>query len=296
MLKAVLNILKQKSPVNPSLSLEEVRLMAARAAKRNRVGGGHFGQVYEVSPGVVVKEIDHELKQNLLQEINAQAKAAEMGIAPRIQEASLGPLQAPGKTFPLEKGPNPKMRGEIQMQDLRENYMPLGVNTGDSMAHYRSPDFTGGPPPGVFIEPNPNLSPMQVQMAKLNTHKQLAQLALQNINLTDRHSQNIFVNKMTGRPIQIDFGLSEQITNPTQKAAALSMHVANGLKTAGLNEEAEIFLATTSKMLDTEPLSALDIAKQGLSRLQKIKPKDLQTIENYNKNLQEAAYSQLPVG
>ena len=96
--------------------------------------------------------------------------------------------------------------------------------------------------------------------------------------------------------MQIDFGLSEQITNPTQKAATLSMHVANGLKAAGLKEEAQIFLATTSKMLTTEPLMALDVAKQGLSRLQKIKPKDIEAIEKYNKNLQEIAYNSLPVG
>jgi len=44
------------------------------------------------------------------------------------------------------------------------------------------------------------------------------------------------------------------------------------------------------------PEAALDMAKQGLSRLQKIKAKDIQTIQEYNKNLQEAAYGQLPVG
>lgn len=296
MLKAILNVLKQKRPVSYGVTPEEVHQYALQAAKRARVGGGQFGQVYEVSPGVVVKEIGNESKQKLLQEINAQAKAAEMGIAPRIQEATLGPLQTFGRTFPLEKGPNPRMRGEIQMQDLRENYVPLGVNTGDVMAHYREPDFTGGPAPGAFTEYNPNLNQMQVKMAELNTHKQLAQLALKNINLTDRHAQNVFVNKMTGRPMQIDFGLSEQITNPTQKAATLSMHVANGLKAAGLKEEAQIFLATTSKMLTTEPLMALDVAKQGLSRLQKIKPKDIEAIEKYNKNLQEIAYNSLPVG
>lgn len=200
-----------------------------------------------------------------------QARAADVGIAPRITEASLGPLQAFGKTFPIEEGPNPRLRGEIQMQDLRENYVPLGVNTGDPIAHYREPDFAGGPSPGGEISYNPALTPAQVKIAELNTHKQLAQLALKDISLTDRHKQNIFVHKMTGRPMQIDFGLAEQITNPTQKAAVISRHVANGLTVAGLQEEAKIFLATTSSLLSADPEMALDVAKQGLSRLQKIK-------------------------
>jgi hypothetical protein len=275
MLKTILNVLKQKSPVNPSLSPEEVRQYAVQAAKKARVGGGHFGQVYAVSPGTVVKEIENESKQKLLNEINLQAQAAEMGIAPTIQEVGLGPLQAFGKTFPLEEGPNPRMRGEIEMQDLRENYVPLGVNIGDPMAHYRSPEFTGGPPPGKLIANNPALTQTQINKARLDTHKQLAQLALKNINLTDRHSENIFVHKMTGRPMQIDFGLAEQIKTPQQKAAVLSLHVANGFKSAGLEEEASIFLATTSSLLEQNPNMALDVAKQGLSRLQKIKSSNL---------------------
>lgn len=253
MLKAILNVLKQKPPVNPSLSPEEVRQYAVQAAKRARVGGGQFGQVYEASPGVVVKEIENESKQKLLQEINAQAKAAEMGIAPRIQEANLGPLQAFGRTFPLEEGPNPRMRGEIQMQDLRKNYVQLTL-----------PDDVEG------IR-NPALTQQQYDKAKLETSKQVAQLALQNIGLGDRHGQNIFVNSLTGRPMQIDFGLASTLTNTRQKAASLGIAVSEGLRKANLMEEASIFKGLINELIYNDPDAALDIAKQGLSRLQKIK-------------------------
>jgi hypothetical protein len=273
MLKVIKNILNKNTPVRQGVGPEEVRAMAAEAARRaqQRIGGGQFGQVYETSPGFVTKEIALEKKQNLLNEINMQTKAAELGIAPKIQSVSLDLPRMGNTVVPLEPGVNPSMRGEIVMQDLRTNYIPLGVNTGDQFAHYREPDFTGGPVPGAYIETNPQLTNRQVQKITLDTHKQLAQLALNDISLTDRHAQNIFVNKMTNRPMQIDFGLSEQITNPQQKAAVLSTHVKNGLEAAGLKEEASIFFATTTDLLNKDPQMALDVAKQGLSRLQKIK-------------------------
>lgn len=263
MLKAILNVLKQKPPINPSLGPEEVRQYAVQAAKRARVGSGQFGQVYEVSPGVVVKEIENESKQKLLQEINAQAKAAEMGIAPAIKEVNLGPLQAFGKTFPLEEGPNPRMRGEIQMQDLRQNYAPLTLSTDEL---------------GIR---NPALTQQQYNKADLETSKQVAQLALQNISLGDRHGQNIFVNTLTGRPLQIDFGLASTLTNTRQKAASLGSAVSEGLRKANLMEEASIFKGLINELIYTDPDAALDIAKQGLSRLQKIKKPINPQIYNY---------------
>lgn len=273
MFRAVKNILAKKRPVNPTVGPEEVRAMAAEAARRaqQRIGEGQFGQVYETGPGLVTKEIALEQKQKLLNEINMQAKAAELGIAPKIHEASLMPPRIGEKVIPLEPGINPKMRGEITMQDLRDNYVPLGVNTGDLQGHYRSPDFTGAPPPGVYIEANPQLTSKQVEKAKLETHKQLAQLALNDISLGDRHSQNIFVHQMTGRPMQIDFGGATSITSNRQKAANLSLSVTAGLNAAGLREEASILQGVVADLLYTDPAAALDVAKQGLSRLQKIK-------------------------
>ena len=85
MLGKVLKVIRQKPPVQQGVSLEEMRLMAARAAQRQKVGSGQFGQVYENVPGSVTKEIPLEEKNMLLNEINLQAKAADMGVDPRIQ-------------------------------------------------------------------------------------------------------------------------------------------------------------------------------------------------------------------
>lgn len=273
LLSAIENTSKIK-PESSGIGSEKIRAMAVEAAKlaQQKVAGGHFGTVYETGPGTVTKEIRSEKKkQKLLNEINMQARAAELGIAPKIESASLMPVRIEDKIIPLNQELNPNMRGEITMQDLRDNYVILGVNTGDPYAHYRSLDFTGAPFPGMVIETNPELSINQIKKAKLDTHKQVAQLALNNISLHDRHFQNIFVNKMTGRPMQIDFGIATEIKNNREKASNISLQVSQGLHMAGLKEEALIFKGIMDELLSSDPDAALDVAKQGLSRLQKIK-------------------------
>lgn len=280
MFKNILNVIKRKSPVQQGISPEDVYLMAARAAQRQKVGGGQFGQVYETSPGLVAKEMERVKKQDFLNEINAQAKAAELGIAPQITQTTIGPMQAFGKTFPIETGPNPQIKGEIIMQDLRTNYIPLGTS-----AHPY----------------NPELNKIQIKNAEVETHKQLSQLALNGIFLSDRHGQNIFVHKMTGRPMQIDFGLVGELKTTSQKAGAITNHVSNGLKAAGLPDEASILTQLVNEvgefnnmtMQYDKPEAALDMAKQGLSRLQKIKLPEIQQLEKWDKDLKEKQWNAL---
>lgn len=269
MLNKILNVLKKKTPERQGVSLEEVRLMAARAAQRQKVGSGQFGQVYEGTPGAVVKEIPLENKTDLLNEINLQAKAAELGVAPRLQETYIGPPQIGDRTVPVEPGPNPKMRGEITMQDLRKNYTQLGT------------------PIDLY---NPQLNETQIKIAEVETYKQLSQLALNGIALSDRHGQNIFVHNMTGRPMQIDFGLAKELKTPSEKAGMLAYHVGSGLQAAGLADEASTLVQLVNEvgqfnsmtMRYDNPEAALDMAKQGLSRLQKIKLPQIQQIAQYN--------------
>lgn len=280
MLGKILNVLKQEAPARQGVSMEEVRLMAARAAQRQKVGSGQFGQVYEGAPGFVVKELTLEQKNKLLNEINLQAQAAELGIAPRIQETYMGPPKIGDYTVPIEPGPNPKMRGEITMQDLRQNYVALGTSTD------------------LY---NPELNAKQIQIAQVETHKQLSQLALKGIALSDRHGQNIFVHKMTNRPMQIDFGLAEKLETPGQQAGMVAYHVGSGLKAAGLEDEAQTLINLVNEVGQFNPMTmsydnpkaALDMAKQGLSRLQKIKQPELEKIEQYNVEQKEKMWQAL---
>ena len=90
-------------------------LLAALAAKRGKeaIGKGAYGVVYSGKPGAVVKQIANETPQKILNEINLQAKAADLNIAPVLKEAQIN--QA-----------DPTIGGSITMQDLRKNYIPLG--------------------------------------------------------------------------------------------------------------------------------------------------------------------------
>lgn len=271
MLGKILQVLKQKPPVQQGASLEDVRLMAARAAQRQKVGSGQFGQVYEGIPGSVIKEIPLEEKDDLINEINLQAKAAELGIAPRIQETYMGPPQIGDTKVPIGPGPNPQMRGKITMQDLRQNYTQLGT------------------PTDLY---NPQLNEAQIKIAEVETYKQLSQLALNGIALHDRHGQNIFVHNMTGRPMQIDFGLAQKLETPSQRAGMLAYNVGSGLQAAGLHEEASTLIQLVNEVGQFNPMTmsyenpeaALNMAKQGLSRLQKIKSPQIQQIAQYNQS------------
>jgi len=251
-------------------------LMATKVAKEAKelIGHGQYGTVHVDSPGVVRKEILGESPANILNEANLQARAAELNIAPRINEVTVS-----------------NAGGTIAMQDLRENYVPLGVDVND----WVEPDWTGGEWAVKHIEANNQLNKAQQQMAQVDTHKQLAHLALNNVMLNDRHMENIFVNKLSNRPMQIDFGLATELKTPSEQAGALAYHVGNGLAAAGLTDEAQLFSSLVNEvgefniMTNTynNPAAALDMAKQGLSRLQKIKMPHVKQISAAQQNALE---------
>ena len=254
-------------------------LFAARAAKKakEKIGQGAYGQVFAHEQGTVKKYIPEQNRDQLLKEINMQAKASDLRLAPKIKEAT-----------------TQEMGGEIVMDDLRKNYIPLGVqqeNLNTRLTGAVEPQTQG------YTYYNSALNSNQITQAKVETHKQLAQLALNGVMLNDRHAGNIFIHKLTNRPIQIDFGLAEPLANESQKAGALAYHVSNGLKESGLTQEAHILLDLVNEigsfdvMTNTyrNPKAALDMAKQGLSRLQKIKMDDIKKISSYeNARLQKA--------
>jgi len=223
------------------------KAVAAAAQAKKEIGSGMFATVYDIGNQTVQKELQNTAKQKVLREVDLQAVGAESGISPQIRAVEAGPVTGFGMTFPMDPGPNPQVTGRIEMQNMNP--------THSSYANYVGTDK------------------LKAQGVDLKTHQQLAQLALKDIALGDRHPGNIMVNQMTGRPSQIDYGLAEKITNPIQKVAVLTQHVANGFGSAGLNEEGHILLATVNDLLlnKNDVAGAMDIAKQGMAMLQKIK-------------------------
>ena len=174
--------------------------------------------------------------RSLEDEANLQAIAAEMGIAPRVAG--------------LEKFPG-GVGNRIEMADVRNNFEPV-EGEGDRFGQ-----------PGVGIPVDPQIN--------IKTAQQLGQLALKGVRLEDRRAANIVKNKMTGRPMQLDFGIAGRVEG-SEQVATLANATAEGFEAAGLGDVASIYRATVMDLLEGGDVAdAMDVAKQGFSRLQKIK-------------------------
>ena len=201
--------------------------------RANPIGNGAYGVVYESDvPGNVMKQtVVPDDGGYMTNEVNRQAIAGEMGIGPRV--AGL-------ERFPGGVG------NRIEMQDIRENYEPV-QNT---------------PRPQIIEDPTLNLG----------LAKQRGRLALRGVEHSDIHSGNVFKHKMTGRPMLIDYGISYDLTQDAAKAQALAEATADGFTAAGIPDMGDILRGIVFDHLEGgQGAEALDVAKQGFSRLQKIK-------------------------
>ena len=197
------------------------------------IGAGANAVVYASDiPGNVMKQGHRDDKYgDIEREANLQAIAAEMGIAPRI--AGL-------ETFPGGIG------NRIEMADVRDNFETSvpGKNA-------------------QFFEPEGRDA--------IRVNQQLGQLALKGVRLEDRHGANVLYNKMTGRPMQIDFGIAGRVKG-SEQVATLALATGEGFEAAGIGDVGSIYFATVMDLLEGGDVKdAMDVAKQGFSRLQKLK-------------------------
>ena len=222
--------------------LREGKLAANRSEP---IGTGAYGVVYASDvPGNVMKQAivpdipeykDVPGERTLEQEVNLQAIAAEMGIAPRVAG--------------LEKFPG-GIGNRIEMQDIRTNFEP----------HEGARDIYSF---GEVTVPK--------GMDAVRVNQQLGQLALKGVKLHDRHSGNVVYNKMTGRPMQLDFGIAQRVEGPDQ-VMTLTDATSEGFNAAGIGDVGDIYRATVYDLLEGGDVAdAMDVAKQGFSRLQKIR-------------------------
>ena len=106
---------------------------------------------------------------------------------------------------------------------------------------------------------------------EMRTAQQLGELALKGVRLEDRRGANVMQHSMTGRPLQLDFGIAGRVSGEDQ-ALVLAEATADGMKAAGLSDLGDILYATVGDMVaGGDVAEAMDLAKQGFSRLQKIK-------------------------
>ena len=212
---------------------EYFRETSLSSNRADPIGAGANAVVYQSDvPGNVMKQSHRaDTYGDIEREANLQAIAAEMGIAPRV--AGL-------ETFPGGIG------NRIEMADVRDNFETSvpGKNA-------------------QFFEPEGRDA--------IRVNQQLGQLALKGVRLEDRHGANVLYNKMTGRPMQIDFGIAGRVKD-SEQVATLADATAEGFEAAGLKDIADIYRATVMDFLEGGQVAeAMDVAKQGFSRLQKIK-------------------------
>ena len=212
--------------------VREGRLSANRSQP---IGAGAYGVVYESDiPGNVIKQ----LQQDYVDPQTGLGITKEANLQAVAGEMGIAPKVAGVETFSGGVG------NRIEMADVRPNFEPVRKDASN-----------------LPSDPVTNIRVAQ----------QLGALALKGIRLDDRHAGNIMQNKMTGRPLQLDFGIADRMT-PDQQAAHLANVTADGFAAAGISDMGNILRATVMDYLEGGQVKeAMDVAKQGFSRLQKIK-------------------------
>jgi hypothetical protein len=209
-----------------------------RMAGNRMVGAGEFGFVFEGNqPGVLIKQ-------------EAPVSVAwNSGAGPGTglnEIANLADMQGlPGvpKMFDAQQLNDGTTR--IAMEDLRDNY-----------ENYRD----------VFGDVGRD------QATDIKRAQQQGGMNLRGFDLDDRHEGNVMVHALTGRPMQVDFGIGSQLNNNRSKAIALANNTFDGFKAAGLDDEADLLYGLVADLInDGKEDDAYSMAKSGFAQLQKIK-------------------------
>ena len=216
------------------LIAEYLREKKLSSNRESPIGMGAYGRVYPSNlEGYVIKE---KHRPGEWTNYHDNSYTDEAGLQAAAAEMGIAPQVSSVETFRGGIG------DRIEMQDIRKNF-----------------------------EMPPVSSQWPTGKNAIRINQQLGQLALKGIDLDDRHAGNVVYNKMTGRPMQLDFGRASRVEGEMQ-IDALTRATADGFAAAGLNDVAEIFRDTVyDLMAGGDFKEAMDVAKQGFSRLQKIK-------------------------
>ena len=214
--------------------LREGKLAANRTEP---IGQGGNAVVYASDvPGNVMKQLTYR----------DEGKFGLPGDAPKvIDEANLQAVAAEMGIAPRVVGVETFRGGignRIEMADVRTNFEP----------HGDSAQFPSG-------------------RDAVRVNQQLGALALKGVRLDDRHNGNVLYNKMTGRPMQLDFGIAGRVEGSDQ-VTTLANATADGFEAAGAKEVADIYRFEVMDLLEGGDVEdAMKAAKRGFALLQKIK-------------------------
>lgn len=131
-----------------------------------------------------------------------------------------------------------------------------------------------------FADVEKELSPEQLAAALIKHNLQLGELNKAGIRMADRHKDNVQLNKMNNRPLQIDFGpeagapgvdfgfqgTTTVNNNNGAQAYEIGQRASKAMIAAGLEDEGKLLNDTIMSQLNQGDFEgALDVANQGLS-------------------------------
>ena len=215
---------------------DQLREQTLASNRSKPIGAGGNAVVYESdNPGNVMKQLSYTDTGMFGLPEDRPKILDEADLQAVAAEMGMAPRVAGVETFRGGIG------NRMEMADIRDNFESRGTR-----------EFPTG-------------------MDAVRVNQQLGQLALKGVRLEDRHGGNIVYNKMTGRPMQLDFGIAGKIEG-SEQAAWLGHVTAEGFEAAGIPELGSILRATVMDLLEGGDVKeAMDVAKQGFSRLQKIR-------------------------
>ena len=192
----------------------------------------------------------HYAPQELQAEYDIMNALSKVGIAPRVGEGGVTVLPGKGAGY--------------EMQDLRQNYTEMADVLDRRGQEYQAALDAGN-------ETKIGQLQRQERLRRVKQNQQEAIAGMKGYELWDRHEGNIMNHNMMNRPMQVDLGLHQQV-NGFEQDVVIANKTVNGLRSAGLQDEADILDGLLRESHDRGDEAAFhDLTQQGASRLMKIK-------------------------
>lgn len=225
------------------------------------LGSGAYGLVVSTPPAKDGKRTAIKLStqprdiSKIEFEINSSALAGDVGIGPKILTSNINPISTKSK----DSSANSSIEMEYIDPDRHELLRDL---------HKRRVEGNNTPQ-----------DDMQINDAPTYTSAQTAYLAKQGYKVRDRHSGNMFIDKETGLPMQVDFGLGKKLDSEWDRLVEAKSIIEDRLRLNGQSEESEIFGGLVDEHLKSGNMQgASELIDDGIEILSNYLPSQIKGI------------------
>lgn len=225
------------------------------------LGSGAYGLVVSTPPAKDGKRTAIKLStqprdtSKIQFEIDSSALAGDVGIGPKILTSNINPV--PTKSNGISAN------NSIEMEYIDpDRYELLRDLHGRRVVGNNTPQ-----------------DDMQINDAPTYTSAQTAYLAKQGYNVRDRHSGNMFIDKETGLPMQVDFGIGDKLDSEWDRLVKAKSIIEDRLRLNGQSEESKIFGGLIDEHLKSGNMQgASELIDDGIEILSNYLPSQLNGI------------------